>query len=227
MARLYGLTWLARQSSARWRRVKWGVNQLADELWTVMSRLRDQDPEATEVTGQDGEVTNTTTTNEFDNTFQEIFEFETTIEQGVEITTVTRTAIRWDRTPVPCKVLEKIDSETPSPTEEVGFQTYTIELYPHGLSVGIYLDQFDPRDGDDPPPVVTDIGVQLQIDQDEVIPSGTWVTATRIVKSQITITETFDSRTGIFIGSRQQITPLEIGNFFQVPIWLGERPAGT
>lgn len=220
MTRIYGLDWLADQAAARIRRANWEgkPHLLAEELWTILTRLRDDKPQSVEREQQDGTVV-TFTNNNFvtDFTFSDET-FEETIEPDPDGGGGTVSIIiRWDRTIIPCLVGTKIDSETEGESE-VGVQTYNCTLYPHGVYAAIYKANFDPRDDDETVPIIADIALQLQIDSDETIPVGTWTMATRIVKSKVVTTTTIDPN-----GIRQAIKQLEAGNFIQLPIWMGPK----
>jgi hypothetical protein len=195
LARLYGLTWLGDQSAARWRRKDWTTQQLADELWTVMSRLQDAEPAVTEFTGEDGE------TIQIDERIDRIFELiEEISHEHDPVNNSTSTArTEWERASVPCQVGSK-----------TGDQTYNVTLYPHGLAgAGVAPDD-----------VVTiqREAYQLQIDPDETIPPGTWTMASVIGKFTTTLAQkTTDGVPGPII---QSIKTEHIATYIQVPVWL-------
>lgn len=222
---LYGLTWLGCQSGARWRRTDWNkasVQQLADELWTVMSRLRDPAPPQTQLQQPDGSVIDIDT-GDIDFDFSDPPDTtETSDDDGV---TQSQTIIedKWTRTIVPCKVgtLVSSDPEGSGGTGvgPEGIQIYNVTLYPHGPDILTYRSVFDPRDGTNPPPIIEDeTAVQLQIDTDELIPEDTWTLCCRITQTQISTT--YAVVAGVPSAPSVVVSTIQSGNFLQIPVWL-------
>lgn len=209
--RLYGLTWLAYQSSARWLRTDWpNTKVLAQELWTVMSRLRDQEQVPINVTNLEETI---------EQIQQRIEDIDVVFPQPPTVppttvdpnpdnpTIVTQTRSFWERNVVPCKVGTKVEDNT-----------YNVTLYPYG--------DMTPLAANDPPTVtatgdvegseftVSTTALQLQLHEDEIIPADTWTLAVLI--QQWSARETYTD--GIL--TSQTLTLLQQNTFMQIPVWL-------
>jgi len=216
--RLYGLTWLARNWASTGEQVNWeamGLNVFAQNLRNVLQRLRDLDPEIIEFTDENDD---TTVINEppGDPDFPPGEPPDTDPDPDIGGTTVT-TRTEYARSAVPCLVGTRIAVDPPSTGATIGplgVSTYNVQLYPFGVASSIY-DPFGGSQDQDP---VDGIALQLQIDVDETIPEDTWTIASRIVRTDITVTLTIDSE------GQPELTESRVvagaANYIQVPVWL-------
>lgn len=204
--RLYGLTWFS-EEIVRARRSDWNFDTpqlLAEELYTIIKYLRDQDAERVTI---EGDTVEEITNEDIDTVFPPGTQPPIPLPPGdPEFQTIVRT--RWTRDPLPCKV----------GAQESG-NVYACTLYPYGDMIP--LKATDPPsdtatgDLDDATDLITDVKyLQMDIDEDEVIPEGTFVLASYMQQWKITQ----EYRDGALINEIWSV--LQRRAFGQVPIWL-------
>lgn len=207
-----GLTWLAVQTAGRWRRSKWkgNVDKFADELWTVMSRLRDDTPDQVEVVNPGGGVTLEEVQNLIDSidllSPDHEHEPDHTHEEGDDFIRAGSETTEWVRGAFPGKI-----------TGHTGGDIYTVLLHPYG-----FLDILNP-DGstDEAAPVTEEAQVQqLQIATGEVIPNDTWVIVMRLIQYKVSVTAVIDNASGQVISQFKSYEELQKAHYMQCPIWL-------
>lgn len=229
VVRNYGLTWLGRQSSSRLRRTFWNVQHLAEELWTILSRLRDREQSTVEVETDDGSPNQSTdlTPDQID-LLKPDLQDEVIVEQpdpedpdGPVLS--LRSYTFWRRWSLPCTVGAKLQDTGDTNTN--ASQVYAVQIFPFGdmaplgaidapqeTSTGSFA-------GIDPDFIINTTAVQLQINNVETIPNGTKVMATLI--RQYRATDFL--RDGVATNS--VIRVLQERAYIQVPVWLGFVPS--
>jgi hypothetical protein len=218
--RLYGLTWLAEQSAARWRRTEWDINIAMDELWTVMSRLRDAEQPTVEVPQEDGgtDTEDNLTIEQIETLIREL-QPPPVIEPGPDPSFTVVSRIEWRRYALPTRV-DSFIGLGEDVEGEASTQYYQCTMYPFGD-----MDILDPTDepsdtrrgGFTTVPAEQSIQrecLQLQLFEMEEIPSGTWTIGSLI--RQLRFTEL--KRDGATINTT--ISVLQEAGYIQVPVWL-------
>jgi hypothetical protein len=209
------LDWLQMQANRLLRVENWDINDLAKEIFTILARVREPPGTEAQFIRPDGTVINIdTSTFDFPFDIPDPPVIDPTGDPTNQCTSSAQNKV--DRIAVPCKVLNLIAS---NPEGALGVQTYNCELYPFGVLSSIY-PQWDVADPDNPGKslVVKDVALQLQVDTDEVIPSGTWTIACRITVSTIVTTQC--TLAGVPQPPTTTVSLSKVGNFIQVPVWL-------
>ena len=179
---------------------------MADELWTVMSRLKDAEQTTQEFTDTKGDTNTIDEQTIIDRIFELIDVPEHEHDKVNNSTTTTR--LRIDRGVVPCLVGTLIGTE--DGLNNLSLQSYNVLLYPTGVpSELIEFTTGDPIEG---------VAIQLQIHGDTQIPQGTWTLATRITRTQIETKQT--TTNGVPGPITQTETVTGSGTYMQVPVWL-------
>lgn len=220
---LYGLRWLGEQAAARWRRKDWtgGIQEFADELWTVMSRLQDIEPQVIEQQLPDG-----TTVDISDGGIDQDFSTPPITPPDDDQTdpsgssTVVSTSV--SRSTIPARINSHMGAAEgthgPEGGDAYGIALYGVTLFPFGPREVIYLDYFDQDDYAEPDDQEVDaVALQLQLRVGEQIPVGTWVPCIRIALNTTTTTYTV-------VEGQIQVTQLvdqsAAAHYIQVPVWL-------
>lgn len=211
MARRYGLTWLAHQMGARALRKGWqDPDMLAEELFTIMTRLRDKEPESINIPTSDG-VKNYITNDLGDidiiygDTTEEHYQYP---PNPTDPTFGGSSKTIWKRATLPCQVGTVVSDNT-----------YNVTLYPYGDMVPLKANDTEDdaevyADITGSPHIIETTAQQLQLRSGEEIPEESWCLAAYIV--QFKVSET--TRDGAVIS--QNLEELQSGCYIQLPVWM-------